>query len=286
MNKTPQAIDFKHVALITNQHKELAASTQDRVLAWLTKKNIGVSQIAFNAEEFTDPLPDLVIAIGGDGTMLHASRFAAPYNIPLVGINRGSLGFLADISPDTLEQDLESIFSGHGSEEQRLILHARLYKEGKLVSEGTALNDVVLKHDNSGRMMHFNTQVNDAHLNTHYGDGIIIATPTGSTAYALSCGGPILSPALPVISLTPICPHTLSDRPIVVPSSSSIELTLHKRTEVAHVSLDGFDLGTLENNMRLVINAAEHGLRLIHPPHYNYYAVLRSKLHWGQQQSR
>lgn len=277
---------FSHVALITNHQKDLASATHTRVLSWLSENDVSVTELVFETEHNFKIEADLVIAIGGDGTMLNAARIAAPNDIPLVGINRGSLGFLADISPETVENDLVTIFKGDGLTEDRLLLHAKLFKNEKVVAEGSALNDVVLKHDNSGRMMHFDTSVNAAHLNSHYGDGIIIATPTGSTAYALSCGGPILSPELPVISLTPICPHTLSDRPIVIPASSQIELKLHKRTETAVVSLDGQEFGELHNNMYLEIVSAPNKLRLIHPPNYNYYAILRGKLHWGEQKSR
>ena len=229
---------------------------------------------------------DLVIAIGGDGTMLHAARLTAPANIPLVGVNRGYLGFLADIKPDTFAEDLESIFSGKGIPEKRILLTARLYRGDVLIAEAEALNDVVVKNDNAGRMMHFDTTVNKEYLTAHFGDGLIIATPTGSTAYALSCGGPILSPDTQVISLTPICPHTLTDRPIVLPSTSDIELKLNPRTDSAVISLDGQEFGNLEQGMRLLVTEAKDRLSLIHPAHYNYYEILRSKLHWGREQSR
>lgn len=277
---------FKHVALLTNHHKELATNTHARILDWLKTKDVAVTELEFGNEHTNGKAVDLIIAVGGDGTMLHAARLAAPYKVPLVGINRGYLGFLADISPETLEADLTSIFAGHGRREKRLLLNARLYKGEKLLLEEIALNDVVIKHDNSGRMMHFDTSINNEYLTAHYGDGLIIATPTGSTAYALSCGGPILSPELPVISLTPICPHTLSDRPIVVPAASDIELKLHDRTESAIISLDGQAFGNLDGDTHLRVTASKHRLSLIHPSHYDYYAILRGKLHWGRAQSR
>ena len=277
---------FQNVALLTNYKKSKATETHAHILKWLEDKNVQVSELVFGQVKTIPSDLDLVIAIGGDGTMLHAARLTAPANIPLVGVNRGYLGFLADIKPDTFCDDLESIFSGNGIPEKRILLTAHLYKGNELISEAVALNDVVVKNDNAGRMMHFDTKVNKEYLTAHFGDGLIIATPTGSTAYALSCGGPILSPEIAVISLTPICPHTLTDRPIVLNSNSVIELELNPRTESAIISLDGQEFGNLEQGMRLVVTEAKDKLSLIHPADYDYYKILRSKLHWGREQSR
>ena len=277
---------FQNIALLSNNKKNKATETNALILKWLEAKGIQVSELAFDEVQSLPSDLDLVIAIGGDGTMLHAARLTAPANIPLVGVNRGYLGFLADIKPDTFAEDLESIFSGKGIPEKRILLTARLYRSDVLIAEAEALNDVVVKNDNAGRMMHFDTTVNKEYLTAHFGDGLIIATPTGSTAYALSCGGPILSPDTQVISLTPICPHTLTDRPIVLPSTSDIELKLNPRTDSAVISLDGQEFGNLEQGMRLVVTEAKDRLSLIHPAHYNYYEILRSKLHWGREQSR
>lgn len=277
---------FQNIALLSNNKKNKATETNALILKWLEAKGIQVSELAFDEVQSLPSDLDLVIAIGGDGTMLHAARLTAPANIPLVGVNRGYLGFLADIKPDTFAEDLESIFSGKGIPEKRILLTARLYRGDVLIAEAEALNDVVVKNDNAGRMMHFDTTVNKEYLTAHFGDGLIIATPTGSTAYALSCGGPILSPDTQVISLTPICPHTLTDRPIVLPSTSDIELKLNPRTDSAVISLDGQEFGNLEQGMRLLVTEAKDRLSLIHPAHYNYYEILRSKLHWGREQSR
>jgi len=277
---------FQSVALLTNYKKNKATETHAHIVKWLEDKNLRVSELVFGDVERVPTDIDLVIAIGGDGTMLHAARFTAPANIPLIGVNRGYLGFLADIKPDTFAQDLESIFSGKGLPEKRILLTATLYKSNKIIATADALNDVVVKNDNAGRMMHFDTKVNNEYLTAHFGDGLIIATPTGSTAYALSCGGPILSPDTAVISLTPICPHTLTDRPIVINSNSEIEIQLNPRTESAIISLDGQEFGNLEQGMRLVVTESKDKLSLIHPAGYDYYKILRSKLHWGKDQSR
>ena len=276
---------FQHVGLLTNHQKELASQTHKNVLAWLEKQPLKVSVLDFNQSSSLDDV-DLVIAIGGDGTMLHAARLVAPKNIPLVGINRGYLGFLADIAPDDFETSLTAILKQETKKEERILLNAQLVKNDVVIYELVALNDVVLKHENSARMMHFSTSINGDYVNTHYGDGLIIATPTGSTAYALSCGGPIIEPGIPAISLTPICPHTLSDRPLIVPTSSNIELKLEERAESGMVSVDGEDLGRLESDMRLLISVASAKLTLLHPPEHSYYKMLRGKLHWGRDQSR
>jgi len=276
---------FKHVGLLTNHQKELATETHDSVLAWLQEQPLTVSVIQFGNGDDLSKI-DLIIAIGGDGTMLHAARLAAPHDIPLVGINRGYLGFLADIPPDAFKEDLQAILNGDCKHEDRVLLTAEFIKNGKVIAQATALNDVVLKHENSGRMMHFSSSINGDYVNTHYGDGVIIATPTGSTAYALSCGGPIIAPGIPAISVTPICPHTLSDRPLVVSADSEIELKLEERAESGMVSVDGYELGRLEQDMQLCIRKANDTLTLLHPPKHSYFTMLRGKLHWGRQQSR
>ncbi len=279
-------ITFQKVALLTNYKKDKAKETHSNILEWLQNKNIQVSELIFGEVQNIPQELDLVIAIGGDGTMLHAGRLTAPANVPLVGVNRGYLGFLADIKSDTFAEDLETIFAGQGIPEKRILLTARLYQNDKLLAEADALNDVVIKNDNAGRMMHFDTHVNSEYLTAHFGDGLIIATPTGSTAYALSCGGPILSPETSVISLTPICPHTLSDRPIVLPSASHVELALNPRTETAIITLDGVEFGNLDQNSRLEVTESKNKLNLIHPAAYDYYKILRSKLSWGRDRSR
>jgi len=286
MKSNKNETTFKNVALLTNYKKSKATETHAHILKWLEDKNINAIELIYGEVQTLPSNLDLVIAIGGDGTMLHAARFTAVANIPLIGVNRGYLGFLADIKPDTFVNDLESIFSGRGLPEKRILLTARLFEDEQLIAQGNALNDVVIKNDNAGRMMHFDTKVNNEYLTAHFGDGLIIATPTGSTAYALSCGGPILSPDTEVISLTPICPHTLTDRPIVLNSNSVIELELNPRTESAVISLDGQEFGNLEQGQRLVVTESEYKLSLIHPAHYDYYKILRSKLHWGRERSR
>ena len=226
---------------------------------------------------------DLVVAIGGDGTMLFAAGIARAHGVPLLGINRGRLGFLADVSPTDMRQSMDSVLAGDYTRESRLLLEARILAPGGAVTSAAALNDVVLQRRESGRMIDFETRISGHFVNAHSGDGLIVATATGSTAYALSCGGPIIEPALDAVLLVPVCPHTLSDRPIVIPSRHEIEITVLPQKEVkADVVVDGHTLGGLEPGDRLLVAEAAERITLIHPPGYDYFDILRSKLHWGR----
>ena len=225
---------------------------------------------------------DLVIAIGGDGSMLYASRLVAGRGVPLLGINRGRLGFLADITPGEMLRRLDEVLAGEYDEDQRLMLEA-IIENGDQPRRALALNDVVLQKRDTGRMLDFENWIDGVYVNTHGGDGLVIATPTGSTAYALSGGGPILHPSLDAITLVPICPHTLSDRPIVIRADAQLEIRILERPDTrAEVSCDGQPLGELTAGQRLLVRAAEEHVVLIHPRGYDYFRLLRSKLHWGR----
>jgi NAD+ kinase len=226
---------------------------------------------------------DLIIAIGGDGTLLYAARLVAGRPVPLLGINRGRLGFLTDVSPNSMLEDVEAVLAGRYTEDRRSLLAARLEHRGAEPVSALALNDVVLNKLETGRTLDFETTINGRFVNSHGGDGIVIATATGSTAYALSCGGPIVEPNLEVWVLAPISPHTLSDRPIVVRAGSIVQLRLSDRPETrAQVTCDGIALGGLEHGDDLFVEAADAKITLLHPPGYDYYRLLRSKLHWGR----
>jgi NAD+ kinase len=227
---------------------------------------------------------DMVIAIGGDGTMLYAARRVAAQGVPLLGINRGRLGFLTDVTPDSLEQTLNAIINGDYTSEQRAMLEARIDLDGG--EPGTpmlALNDVVVQGRDSGHMLDYLTWVDGSYVNSPSGDGLIVATPTGSTAYALSCGGPIIHPAVDAMVMVPICPHTLSDRPLVLNGASAIEVRIDRRVETnAEVFCDGEYLGDQGIEGLLHIRRADVQLTLIHPTGHNYFETLRSKLNWGR----
>jgi NAD+ kinase len=225
---------------------------------------------------------DLVIAVGGDGTLLYAARLVARHEVPLVGVNRGRLGFLTDVMPQDMLQSVDAALAGELEADQRPLLTARLHRAGEVV-QSFALNDVVMQKHDTGRTLDFETRIDGAYVNTHDGDGIIVASPTGSTAYALSCSGPIIEPHLPALVIVPICAHTLSDRPIVVAAQCVIEVVLLERPDTqANVTCDGALLGALTPADRLEVTTATERVTLLHPPGHDYYRLLRSKLRWGR----
>jgi NAD+ kinase len=244
----------------------------------------GLNGVTRVPEEQLAQQADLLIAIGGDGTLLYGARLVARHNVPLLGINRGRLGFLTDVMPQDMLPSVDAALEGKLESEQRTLLQGFLRRGDGTVVESLALNDIVLQKAATGRMLDFETRVNGNYVNTHAGDGIVIATATGSTAYALSCGGPIVEPHLDVLVMAPICAHTMSDRPVVVSARSTIEITLIERYDTyAQVSCDGLVLGSMEPDVdRLEIKAANERITLLHPPEHDYYRLLRSKLHWGR----
>lgn len=228
-------------------------------------------------------LADLMIAVGGDGTLLYAAGLVARHGVPLLGINRGRLGFLTDVMPQDMLGCVDTALEGRLEADERPLLSACLRQAGSGVAEALALNDVVLQKLATGRMLDFQTRVGGRYVNTHAGDGIVVASATGSTAYALSCGGPIIEPQLDALVMAPICPHTLSDRPIVVSARSVIEIELLERPDTrAQVICDGAILGEITPGERLEVKQAKERITLLHPAGHDYYRLLRSKLHWGR----
>jgi len=202
--------------------------------------------------------------------------------VPLLGGNRGRLGFLTDVGAADMLERVDEVLAGSYVAEPRMMLRGELIRSGGASLLGTALNEIVVQKFEIGRMIEFETWVDGIYLNTHRADGLIVATPTGSTAYALSCGGPILAPELDAIALVPVCPHTLSDRPLVIRSGRQVELRLLERLETkAQVTLDGVLLGEFLPGDHLTVSAATPHVTLLHPPGHDFYHVLRSKLHWG-----
>jgi len=226
---------------------------------------------------------DLVIVVGGDGTLLNAARSLAGQEVPLLGINLGRLGFLTDISPDDIEETLSRVLCGQFLEERRFLLEASLIRDGKVISTNLAFNDVVVHKWNVARMLESEVFIDGLFVYTMRSDGLIISTPTGSTAYALSGGGPILHPSLDALVLVPICPHTMTNRPLVVGADSKIEvLVCSDQADQAQVTCDG--------QLNLEVNAGDRIqvrkqalIHLIHPSDHDYYHILREKLHWGKR---
>jgi NAD+ kinase len=226
---------------------------------------------------------DLVIAIGGDGTLLYAARLVAHRGVPLMGLNRGRLGFLTDVLPQDMFASVDAALEGRAERDERALLEARIVGAIGVTARALALNDVVLQKWETGRMVDFETWIDGAYVNSHGGDGLVVASSTGSTAYALSCGGPIVAPHLDVLVVAPICPHTLSDRPIVVSGRSIITVKLIDRPDTrAQITCDGVSLGELVPGDRLEVHPTAQKITLLHPNKFEYYRLLRSKLHWGR----
>jgi NAD+ kinase len=225
----------------------------------------------------------LMVSVGGDGTLLYTARLVGDADVPLLGINRGRLGFLADISAAEMIERFDDVLDGRYARDVRRTLSARLVTPGHEDRVQVALNDVVLQKRETGRMLDFESSIDGHFVNAHGGDGLVVATATGSTAYALSCGGPILTPDIDAIVIAPISPHTLSDRPLVVGGQSHIEVRLVAQAPVrAEVTCDGVLLGDLPADGCLVVEPSSRRVTLLHPPGYDYFRILRSKLHWGR----
>lgn len=287
-------IKFKKIALIGKYMNKSALQLMQRDLSdlahYLTAKGLQIcveDQTAFHAgltQYETLPIEqigrqaDLAIVMGGDGTMLSAARSLIQYSVPLVGINRGRFGFLTDLRAEDMLAEIDRILLGEFIREPRMLLSTQVIRKGEAVHASHALNDVVIK---SGlRLIELEVEIDSKFVYRQRSDGLILSTPTGTTAYALSAGGPILHPNLEAISIVPICPHTLSNRPIAVNSSSLIEVTLVQFSE-AQLSMDGQLQVSLEVGDKIVVQRAQENIVLLHPEHYCYFDMLRNKLNWG-----
>ena len=278
---------FKHIALIGRVGKK-SSDTLETVADYLIQKKLAVfieentaSMMTKNnlptfCEEKIPSEIDLMIVVGGDGSLLNAAHCALPHNLPVLGINRGHLGFLTDIHPNELSK-ISDVLSGKYTTEKRFLLKAN-NNEKHL---GIALNDVVLLPGDTAQLIEFDVFINDQFVCHQRADGLIVATPTGSTAYALSGGGPILHPQLDAIVLVPMFPQTLSNRPIVVEGNSKIELLIHDENETSPcISCDGQQRIMIQPGSRITISKNEKTLQLIHPENYEYFTTLREKLGW------
>jgi len=223
-----------------------------------------------------------VVVLGGDGTMLSIARELAPQGVPLIGINQGRLGFLTDITVDDMFDAVAEILSGQYVAEERILLNGQIRRGGEKVFEATAFNDVVVGKGGSGRLIDLEIAINSEFVYSQRADGLVVTSPTGTTAYALSAGGPIVHPTLEAVALIPICPHTLSARPIVVSSHSRIEIHL-THADDARVHFDGQHHFDLQSDDHVWITRASRPITLLHPHAYSYYDTLRQKLHWGKK---
>ncbi|MBN1684385.1 MAG: NAD(+) kinase [Gammaproteobacteria bacterium] len=292
---------FKTIGLITQRYADDTFHTLKKVIfylqsqsfqvileaeldAWLQKRFISESPLHFKiaGRETLGKLCDLVIVVGGDGSLLNAARAIVPYDVPLIGINRGTLGFLADIKPDEIETKLAQVLKGEYNEEKRFLLETYTENEKKPYP---ALNEVILVSADMAKMIEFEIYVDDMFMCSQRSDGLIVATPTGSTAYALSAGGPILYPNLDIIVMIPMFPHSLNNRPIVISNDKKIHIVVlgkaHKN--IAYISCDSHTHINIKSGEKVFIHKMEQQLILLHPKDYDYFKTLRSKLSWGQR---
>ncbi len=286
---------FHHIGIIIKQQDRRLKSTLDTLLKQLrsfevelyldeTLQFAGYTMDRLVTRETIAELCDLCIVVGGDGTLLGAARSLAESDVPLLGVNIGRLGFLVDVSPDDLPAQLAAIFAGDYQVETRCMLRARIFRDDKCLISELALNDVVMHVRDAIRMIEFETHIDGRLVNMQRADGIVVSTPTGSTAYALSGGGPILHPEIDALVMVPICPHTLSSRPIVVSGESNITTCLHRHNHSsARVAFDGQTILNIQPGDKLLIDKSGHHLKLIHPSSYDYYEILRKKLNWSAQ---
>ncbi|GAB2680014.1 NAD(+) kinase [Aliiglaciecola sp. 3_MG-2023] len=287
---------FKTIGLIGKPAHEGANKSLNAILQFLKRKRCRIlvetkvsNMLQGNGFETAELeniglQADLAIVVGGDGNMLGAARILAQHDVAVVGVNRGNLGFLTDIHPDDIERQLECLFNGEFVREQRFILQVDVFREGKQQSSNSAINEVVLHHGKVAHMMEFEVYIDDNFVFSQRSDGLIVATPTGSTAYSLSGGGPILTPNLDALTLVPMFPHTLSSRPIVVDANSVVRMKVScDNTDNLQVSCDSHIALTVFPGDEIYIKKNQDKLSLIHPKDYNYFNVLRTKLGWGSK---
>ncbi len=225
---------------------------------------------------------DLVIAVGGDGTFLSAVRVTVDYDVPIIGINLGRLGFLVDISPSELPDKLHRMLQGHFVEEKRSLLQAKVIRDNQVINEETAVNEVAIHRWVTPSMIEIVTKINNVFLNSQRSDGLIISTPTGSTAYSLSAGGPILHPSLNALVLVPLNPHTLSNRPIVIDDSAEIEISFCQTKQInALVTCDHIEIPDVLISDKILIKKYPKPVRILHPEGHDFFQILRTKLNWS-----
>lgn len=287
-----KGVEFHNIGLIGRTESDSAVLSLKRLMVFLERKGFAVvleqgtadavsgHNVRISSKDKLGELCDLVIVVGGDGSLLTAARALAKFSVPLLGINRGRLGFLTDITPDEIESKVGEVLVGKYMAESRFLLDMSITRGGKPIGGGSALNDVVL-HAGETRMVEFDLHIDSQFVYTQRSDGLVVSTPTGSTAYALSGGGPIMHPKLDAIVLVPLNPHTLSSRPIVVEGSSEFKIIVGEHnTAKARVTCDGHDQLTAQPGDVIRIHKKPHRMTLIHPIGHNFYETCRSKLSW------
>jgi len=281
----------KSIGILTKPKFPEVRPTLHAVVSWLRERKIDVILDVTSASSLGEQgglqktqlaaKADVLLVLGGDGTMLNAARLAGERGIPILGVNMGGLGFLTEVRLDNLYPSLERVFANDFVLDERLMLKTHVHRHGETVAQGVVLNDMVISKGTLARMIELKIAIQGQFVTNLRGDGLIVSTPTGSTAYSLSAGGPIINPAVQSLMLTPICPHTLTHRPLIVPGNVEIEVTLTSRDDGAMATLDGQVGIAMTQGDTAVVQTSEHRTRLIRFPESHYYEVLREKLKWG-----
>jgi NAD+ kinase len=289
---------IKSIGVIVKRHQPDALETLCALTKWLNERGIafvGLPEIereriehntgcqiqVVNEAEMADRV-DLMLVLGGDGTMIATGRMLGANRVPVIGVNYGGLGYLAEFPIEELFPALEAILAGEYNIQQRLMLSVELWRGDEIVTRNRVLNDAVVNKSALARIIEIEAYLNDQFVSSFRADGLIVATPTGSTAYNLSAGGPIIFPSMNAMVITPICPFTLSNRPIVVPDDSVIEVRLITKNEEVALTLDGQVGCNLQSGDRILIRKSSTAFNLVQPPNRNYFEVLRDKLKWGR----
>jgi len=284
---------MKRIGIIVKPNRPEPLEIVRKLVPWLVDRQVDVvvEESAATAAEGVkkcsyDDMPscsDMIIVIGGDGTMLGAARLACTHDIPLLGINLGGLGFITEVYQNELFDALDSILNGECPEEKRMMLKCTHTREGKPLGTYTALNDIVVNNGPLGTVIDLETSVNELHVARFKADGLILASPTGSTAYSMSAGGPIIFPTLECIAMTPICPHILTNRPIVLPADVKIKIVLRSKSEGSILTHDGIVAGGMKQGDEVLVEKSRHNTRFLIPCGRDHFHVLRTKLKWTER---
>ncbi len=272
---------FNTIGIITKPNDPISDSTADDLSTFLEQQGVSVvggnEQIKSNA--------DLIIVVGGDGSLLNTARTFVDNNIPILGINLGRLGFLADVPVADMFTVVSQVLNGEFTKEERCLLSCQIEQDGKIVNQSVAFNDAVVNRQDTLKMIEFDVYIDDKFVNNQRADGLIVTTPTGSTAYALSSGGPIMHPGVNAIGLVSICPHTMSHRPLLVPGGSEVLVKVRDAEEGITVHIDGQDSFPILSGQEIRLRQYGSFIHLLHPQDYDYFEIIRSKLHWGSKLS-
>ena len=284
---------MKHIGIVAKRNRPAALALARRLVTWLRRrrKTVLVETEVASVLRLSDGVSkqemmeraDLVVVLGGDGTLLSVARHSGSRRVPVLGVNLGGLGFLTDVRPDEAFQALERVLAGHYRLERRSMLETAVVRGGKVLRRFQALNDVVINKGALARILDLETSVYGVALCTYKADGLILSTPTGSTAYSLSAGGAIVEPSIGVLLISPICPHTLTQRPIVLPERAHVRVAVRSPDEDVVLTIDGQEGMKLASDDVITVRPAKHRVHLVRSPTHSFFELLRTKLRWGER---